>query len=383
MAAGEVIEHAAYLRDGRKLDGYRAALVEVVTPTSAVLDLGAGTGILGLLAASAGARVVYAVDWGSIIGVAKEIAEANGLDDKIVHVQGNSTKLDLPEPIDVVVCDQIGGHVYDAGVLDYFADARSRLLAPGGQMVPRAFTLLVAPVEADVWRETVGIWSSQPAGFDFGSMANLAANTAYRHRLSERENLATPSAFATITADHNDKIAGITSLSIERAGELNGIAGYFVAELSPSISLSNIPGRVDTFDRWQHFYPLPEPVDVDVGDRVEVSLDIRPSTRLATWTVLVDRRASGGQLIRHRGSTVLGQFLSEHDIRSITGRTSPQRSPALDADRAILAAVDGSKTQQDIAAEIAVGWPQVFETNREAEARVRHLLGRHLPSDPP
>ena len=77
----------------------------------------------------------------------------------------------------MVVCDQIGGMAYDAGVLGYYADARKRLLAPDGVLVPGSFTLQAAPVAAGVWNDTVAIWSSKPAGLDLGPMADMAANT--------------------------------------------------------------------------------------------------------------------------------------------------------------------------------------------------------------
>ena len=66
MSRAEITEHAGYVRDRVKLRAYERALSQLVGPTSSVLDLGAGTGILGLLAARAGARVVYAVDRGSV-----------------------------------------------------------------------------------------------------------------------------------------------------------------------------------------------------------------------------------------------------------------------------------------------------------------------------
>ncbi len=78
MSRYAITEHAGYLRDEIRLSAYRAALTTVVKPGMSVLDLGAGTGILGLLAADAGARVVYAVDDGGITEVARSITRWNG-----------------------------------------------------------------------------------------------------------------------------------------------------------------------------------------------------------------------------------------------------------------------------------------------------------------
>lgn len=67
-------------------------------PGDVVLDLGCGTGILGLLACRAGAARVYAVDEGKVIAIAKALARANGVADRITFIEGHSTRISLSEP---------------------------------------------------------------------------------------------------------------------------------------------------------------------------------------------------------------------------------------------------------------------------------------------
>ena len=115
-------EHRQYLADTARVSAFRQAIEEIVTPGDVVLDLGAGTGILGLMACRAGAKRVYAVDEGPIIGLAHEVAAANGFQDRITHVKGLSTRVELPERVDVVLADQIGRFGLESGILDYFGD---------------------------------------------------------------------------------------------------------------------------------------------------------------------------------------------------------------------------------------------------------------------
>ena len=51
-------------------------LVRCAQPGDVVLDLGSGTGILGLLACRAGAKRVYSIDEGGMVGLARQICQA-------------------------------------------------------------------------------------------------------------------------------------------------------------------------------------------------------------------------------------------------------------------------------------------------------------------
>src|SRR5579862_7561614 len=104
------------LADPHRLHAYDAALKDTVTSDSVVLDLGAGTGILGLLACRAGARRVYSVDDAGIIQTAREICRANAQAGRVVHIKGLSTRVEIPEKVDVVVADQIGRFGFEAGI---------------------------------------------------------------------------------------------------------------------------------------------------------------------------------------------------------------------------------------------------------------------------
>ena len=63
-----------------------------------VLDIGAGTGILSIFAAKAGAKHVYAIENAEIAHFAREIIKNNGLSDKITVIKGKMEEIELPVP---------------------------------------------------------------------------------------------------------------------------------------------------------------------------------------------------------------------------------------------------------------------------------------------
>ena len=72
------VEHARMLDDERRTGDYLAALAAAVRPSDVVLDIGAGSGVLAVAAAPAGARHVYAVDASDIAEVAERMYALTG-----------------------------------------------------------------------------------------------------------------------------------------------------------------------------------------------------------------------------------------------------------------------------------------------------------------
>ena len=116
--------HGSMLQDEVRCKAFRDALFEVVTPDSVVLDIGAGTGILSIFAAQAGAEKVYAVERTPVAQAAREIIESNGLSDRITVIQGEMESLELPEKVDVIVSEWLGGYGVDENLLPIVIQAR-------------------------------------------------------------------------------------------------------------------------------------------------------------------------------------------------------------------------------------------------------------------
>lgn len=77
------------LRDLERSEAFRQAIRNVVKPGNVVLDAGAGSGILSLFAATAGARKVYAVEYDSgLADLLRQNVARNGFAEVIEVIAG-------------------------------------------------------------------------------------------------------------------------------------------------------------------------------------------------------------------------------------------------------------------------------------------------------
>ena len=372
-------EHRLYLSDRPRLAAFDAAIRATVRPGDVVVDLGCGTGILGLMACRAGAGRVYAIDGSGMLGVARQAAHANGVVDRIVHLHGHSGRIDLPERVDVVVADQIGRMGFEAGVVEFFEDVRRRWLKPEGRVVPRTTTTWLAPVEAaDLWAR-VEFWESAPLGFDFSSVREGAANTGYPSAFDAGQLLGAglPAVTFDLTRPQSASgaVTGEVTVRVTRAGVMHGLAGWFTAELAPGITMTNAPGAPDRIFRQNVFLPLDPPVPALPADEVHARLVVRPNELVLAWRVTVSRE-SAAVAVRH-GTTLRGMLIAREDL----DRTNPARLPHLshwaDARATVLELCDGQRSLRDVETATAARHPALFPTVADAATFVAEVVTRY------
>ena len=135
--------HYAMMNDHPRNDFYKAALQRVITPESVVLEIGAGSGLLSIIAASLGAKRVVAIEANHHLArVAQEIVRRNGYEGKVHIINKMSTDVS-PEELaqyggrpTLLLSEILGTLLLGESALHYVADARRRLLGPGGAVVP-------------------------------------------------------------------------------------------------------------------------------------------------------------------------------------------------------------------------------------------------------
>jgi protein arginine N-methyltransferase 1 len=367
----ELDAHRQFIGDRPRIDALARAIAAVVRPGDVVIDLASGTGILGLLACRAGAARVYCIESGSIIGLARDLARSNGFEHRMQFVLAHSSYARLPERADVLVSDQIGQFGFEAGLIETVADVRTRLLVPGGRVIPSTVTLYVAPVEAPAIRDGLAFWAGNPEGFRFEPARDIAVNSGHRVRL-EPEQLLGPGVAGTtldLRTVGDVPFECNATLTASRDGILDGIGGWFVAGLAVGISMTNAPGDASRIDRRNVVFPIDRPIPIRAGQTVNVAMRIRPSNLLVRWTV-----ESGGQ--RCSQSTFAGMLIPREDLE----RTSPEYAPRLTdrgiARRTVLELCDG-RPLAAIEREVYERHHDLFDSETAAHVFVAEVVTRY------
>lgn len=287
--------------DQARTDAFAAAIKEALRGGETVIDVGTGSGLLAMLAAKAGAKKVYALDQSTVAAAARETVERNGMSKVIDVVNGNACDFDVVEPVDLIVSEWLGHFGFAETMLDDVIACRDANLKEGGRMLPCGVELKMAPVDSDVLyvHEGPGFWKKEIHGIDFSHLERreLEQALAIKTEVPARDLIAEAQGLIKLdlgkAAKEDVWQHGELSFVIERDGKVNGFAGWFVAELTPTVILDTGPEHQTT--HWmQTYFPMP-PVEVKKGDVLKLSYDltrhpVEPRSLLMTLT-LGDRSA--------------------------------------------------------------------------------------------
>jgi type I protein arginine methyltransferase len=265
------------IADGPRMDAYAAALRRAVKPDSVVMDLGCGPGVFALLACKLGARRVYAVEPNNVIGLAREAALANGFADRIQFFEKLSTEITLDEPASIIVSDLRGVLPWFQQHIPSIIDARKRLLARDGMLIPRRDVVWAAVVEAaDQYEELVEPWTKNRFELNLSAGTRLITNNWRKTRIRSEQLLVEPVCWTTI--DYHEvqspDIQAEISWRAARKGTAHGVAVWFDADLVDGIGFSNHPSAPELI-YGNGFFPFSQPVEVMENDRIKLRLEAK------------------------------------------------------------------------------------------------------------
>jgi len=255
---------------------------------SVVVDIGAGTGILSMLAARAGARQVFAVESTPVAKLARQIISDNGLADRITVFEADAREVELPEKATLLVSECLGNFVFSDAMLAVLADCR-RLLAPGARICPQTIEIFLAPASVDVLMGGIGWWSEPRYGFSFDAAKASAENDLYHFQLPSGMLSAEPRRVfeMQLTEVPPETLAPAEWVFSEQV-MVDAVVGWFNAHLTEDIILGTEPG---SNTHWgQMVFPIPA-VQVDPGDKLRFEIDVRRG-----WENLPNYHWSGAYL---------------------------------------------------------------------------------------
>jgi len=372
MSYSSISGHKSMVFDEHRNDLYARAMRKWITQETVVLDLGAGLGILGLMAAKMGARRVYMVEPTETIRVAGMLAKANGLQDCVQCFEGQIEEVKLREKVDLIISVFTGNFLLEEDLLPSLFYARDHYLKPGGQLLPDFASMEVMPVVLEgEFKKNIVDWATPNQGIDFSLVRKYAANNLYYDNYSERgyTRLSEPGRLLELDFTSTKQAAcdGRVKFIITQHGWCHGFLGWFTARLGDDW-LSTAPDAKPTHWR-QAFLPLDPPLELQQGEELEFSLQ-RPEFGQWSWeSVHLGKR--------QKHSTFLASPLTSADLAkkssTHTARLSDQGKVAL----RVMELFDGCHSAEDIAQQISRQYPQVFSSLKQAERLVQNLIRRY------
>ena len=366
-------EHIGYFTDDIRLERFRAAVTRVVRPGDLVVDVGCGSGVLGLLCLQAGASKVWGIDSTPILQAARETFARAGLGDRYVCISDRSHRVDLPEKVDIAICDHIGYFGFDYSIVDTMQDARRRFLKPGGKLLPSRIRLMLGLVQSSACRQKADAWGRAPVPAELHWLREHGVNSKHAVKLTPPEILAAPATLGAIdlNADNPEFFSFKAELVADRDGVVDGLAGWFECELADGIWMTNSPLASDAINREQAFLPIDQQLAVKSGETLRATIMARPADQLIAWTLTAP---ASGRRFSH--STFKGTLLSADDLV----RSQPDRVPRLSraglARRIVMSYCDAKRNAREIEQAVVRDHPDLFPSRAEISRFVSSTLAR-------
>jgi len=283
--------HIRMLNDYQRTISFQKAIFETVTSNDVVLDIGAGTGVLAVTAALAGAKHVYAIERTfNLSKLAHKLFEINGVADRITLLEGNSTEIELPEKADVLVSEIIGNDPLGENILMTIMDATTRLLKTNARFIPDILKIYGLPVtipsnviSKHKFTEQSNIKWHKWYGIDFSPFIKISQNQDHSffvntHKTKRWPFLSEPILLKEVNLKmiNENTIKSVHNVTFKKSGILNGIIVYFEVKMGRTVEFSIHPSLAALENNWASKVWMPGvPLSVSENEKFDLHYEFR------------------------------------------------------------------------------------------------------------
>lgn len=318
MGEYSLVAYAKMFAEEPRFLAYNKSLNKYVNSESIILDIGAGAGIFSIIAAKLGARKIVAVEPDPVINLAKELAQSNGVLDRIEFNNCKIEELNTSEKFDLIVTDLRGRLPFYRNNLEIINYSREKYLKTGGIILPGKDILYTALAASyDEYLDNIEPWHRNSMPFNNHVFQGYLSNLFYPANLIS-ENMGSEGVrFAEI--DYNKRNNLSHRYEIEYKVEKEDLYGFYVwfdSELVDDISYSNGPGSNNKIygSAW---FPFEKPLKAKIGSTIKVMLSADYIDGEYTWTWITHTPDSNGQYSqKFRQSTFLASVFNSEQLHN-------------------------------------------------------------------
>jgi predicted RNA methylase len=311
--------HFDMVQDTLRNDAYDAAIRRAIARKRdagyrrvTALDIGAGSGLLSMMAARAGADQVFAAEISShMADVAEETAIMNGYFGKIMVLDRDVRRMDaqpksdgtpqeLPHPADVAVFEVFDSGLIGEGALHLLTAARARLLFPDAALVPAAATVYAQPIQLrldtvqsiDVQQVNRWRWRPEYEGLELGRCRETWIPLAPPQEVFKFD-------FYSVERSMQPE-ESVLPFAVDTDGVFNAMAMWFELHLDEATMLSTSPYE-EKGPTWQQAVQWMPEARVTTGN--EITVTARHDTYSISYAVEAERNG-GAEALTKRSTGV-------------------------------------------------------------------------------
>ncbi|MFH0818784.1 MAG: methyltransferase domain-containing protein [Patescibacteria group bacterium] len=229
-----------------------------IGPGDTVVEAGAGTGILAMMAVACGAKKVYAIEINrKTVKACNAFVEYCGFADTVEILEGDATTMQLPEQVDVIISENMYTGLFVEPQMQVVNNLR-KYLKRGGRIIPQTFRSFI----------------------ELATVSDMNTRSAARNEMSGEVGIASSRAqFDVVVFEQDTELTrqAVVILRADKSITINAVNISSIIELTPGVIIES---NDCDFLGQDEIIQLQQPVDLRAGEEYEVSINFEAGARI-------------------------------------------------------------------------------------------------------